>query len=369
MNLPTRSETDSASGKGEAAIHRTNRRELLGQMAGVAGAGLALTSQARAQTPPTVVTPAPGPVPAWDTELRKLASNVYAYQQAGGPGKLNQGVSNAGLIVGEDRLLVIDTLGAPLHAKSFIAAIRKVEPSKPFGRIVITHHHQDHIVGLPFFPPAEIVSHDYCRQAMLALTFPGPTWEKREGWAEGGEPRKVIPPVTTINDRTTYYYGNTEVQLITMAPAHTYGDVVAYLPQYKLLFAGDIAFHWVAPFLNNGHATKWAEFVDKILDMDVDVIVPGHGPIGGKREIAAMKEYLTTLKGEARLRYNAGMSAGRACADIKLGKFESWIGAQDRMPLNIVRLYAEFSGTLSPATDNEGVRKATEEFTALKAHA
>jgi cyclase len=350
-------------------IHRTNRRELIGQVAGIAGAGLAAASRASAQTPPQVVTPAPGPVPAWDIEFRKLAPNVYAYQQGGGPGKLNLGVSNAGLIVGEDSLLVIDTLGAPLHAKSFIAAIRKAEPSKPFGRIVLTHHHQDHIVGLPFFPPTEIVAHEYCRQAMLGLTFPGPTWEKREGWADGGEPRKIIPPATTINDRTTYYYGNTEVQVITMAPAHTYGDVVVYLPQYKMLFAGDIAFHWVAPFLNNGHATKWSEFVDKILDMDVDVIVPGHGPIGGKREIAAMKEYLTTLKGEARLRYNAGMSAGRACADIKLGKFESWIGAQDRMPLNIVRLYAEFSGTLSPATDNEGVRKATEEFNALKAHA
>jgi glyoxylase-like metal-dependent hydrolase (beta-lactamase superfamily II) len=344
-----------------------NRREMLGRMAGIAGAGLTAASLVRAQAPAVVVTPAPGPVPTWGTELRKLAPSIYAYQQAGGPGSLNQGVSNAGVIVGDDNILVIDSLGAPLHAKSFIAAIRRVEPAKPFGRIVITHHHGDHVMGLPFFPAMEIVAHDYCRKAMLALTFPAPTWEKREGWAEGGEPRKIVAPVTTFTDRTTYYYGNTEVQFITMAPAHTYGDVVAYLPQYKILFAGDIAFHWVAPFLNNGHATRWVEFVNKILAMDVDVIVPGHGPIAGKREIAAMAEYLTMLKGEARLRFNAGMSAGRACADIKLGKFESWIGAQDRMPLNIVRLYAEFAGTLAPETDTEGVRKATEEFNQIKA--
>ena len=351
---------------------KTNRREMLqGVGAGVGvglGMGLAAAQVARAQAP-AVITPAAGPVPSWGTELRKLAPNVYAYQQAGGPGSLNQGVSNAGLIVGEDSLLVIDSLGAPLHAKNFIREIRQVEPNKRFGRMMITHHHGDHVMGLPFFPPMEIVAHEYCRQAMMALTFPSPTWDKREGWAEGGEPRKILAPVTTFNDHTTYYYGNTEVRFITMAPAHTYGDVVAYLPQYKILFAGDIAFHWVTPFLNNGHATKWVEYVNQILAMDVDVIVPGHGPIAGKREIAAMADYLTMLKGEARLRFNAGMSAGRACADIKLGQYASWIGAQDRMPLNIVRLYAEFADTLTPATDVEGVRKATEEFNAIKARA
>jgi len=72
------------------------------------------------------------------------------------------------------------------------------------------------------------------------------------------------------------------------------------------------------------------------------------------------------LKGEARLRYNAGMSPARACTDIKLGKFASWIGAEDRMPMNIVRLYAEFAGMPTPAFDTEGVQKATEEINAIK---
>jgi cyclase len=103
--------------------------------------------------------------------------------------------------------------------------------------------------------------------------------------------------------------------------------------------------------------------------MDVDVIVAGHGPIGTKKEIADTKQYLEMLKGEARLRFNAGMTPGRAAADIKLGRFASWIGAQDRMPMNLVRLYAEFNGTLTPALDAEGVRKATEEFNAIKAKA
>ena len=209
------------------------RRTALSTIAGTTLASLASTRTARAQSF------SPMAIPTWNTEMRQLAPNIYAYQQAGGPGKLNQGVSNGGIVIGEDSILVIDSLGAPLHAKNFIAAIRKIEPTKPLGRMLITHHHGDHIFGLPFFqaaqPSMEIVSHQYCRQAMLELALPGPTWEKRDGWADGGEPRRIVAPVTTITDRATYYYGNTEVQLITMAPAYTFGDVVAYLPQYKIL--------------------------------------------------------------------------------------------------------------------------------------
>ena len=103
--------------------------------------------------------------------------------RGGGPGELNQGVSNGGIIVGQDHVLVIDSLGAPIHAKNYIAAI----PS------------------FPFFPKMEIVAHEYCRKEMLAMTFPSPTWGKRDGWAKGGEPRRIVPPTTVINDRATYY--------------------------------------------------------------------------------------------------------------------------------------------------------------------
>jgi cyclase len=325
----------------------------------VAGLGFVSALRSAAQTPASI--------PSWSTELRLLAPGVFGYIQAGGPGIPSVSVSNAGLVVGDEHMLVIDTLGAPLHAKNFIAAARKAVPSKPFGQIALTHHHTDHIVGLPLFPKIDIVAHEYCRQAMLETKFPTPTWPRQEGWAEGGEPRVVVPPTTTIRDKTTLYYGSTVVELIPMIPAHTYGDLVVYLPQHKILFAGDVGFFWVAPFLNNGHATKWIDTCDRILDMDVDVIVPGHGPIGGKTELAEMQGYLRLFKSEARLRFNEGMSPGKACASVRMGKYESWIGASDRLPLNMVRLYAEFDGTLTPATDTEGVRNATKEFNSLHA--
>jgi glyoxylase-like metal-dependent hydrolase (beta-lactamase superfamily II) len=136
-------------------MHQLSRRQLIGAL----GAASILKGQASNSYTQ---------VPSWKTEMRQLAPNIFAYVQTGGPGMLNQGVSNGGLIAGDDHVMAIDSLGAPLQSKAFLAAIQKTAPGKPIRRVLITHHHGDHIWGLPFFPPAEILSHPYCREAMLA---------------------------------------------------------------------------------------------------------------------------------------------------------------------------------------------------------
>lgn len=172
--------------------------------------------------------------------------------------------------------------------------------------------------------------------------------------------------MTTFENRMTYHYGKTIVELMFMGPAHTYGDIVAYLPQHRLLFAGDIAFYYVAPFAQNAHVTKWLESIDRIMTMDVQMIVPGHGPIGGKPELAEMADYFVVLKREARSRYDARMSPGLAAAGIRMGKFENWIGPE-RIVMDTVRLYAECAGTLTPDVDVQGNQRAMTEYTAALA--
>ena len=351
-----------------------SRREAIGRVARLgAGTFAALTGSVRASRAADQiggVTPSPPPrpdpafpqAPTWETELKEVAPNVYAYIQAGGPGRDNASVANAGVIVGDHGVAVIDTLTAPIHAKAFIAAIRRVT-DKPFTHVFLTHHHGDHINGTQYFDGAEVISHPYCRDEIVKVgRAAGPAfWAKREGWADGTEPRRIVVPGTTFDGKMTYRYGQTVVELWPMVPAHTYGDIVAYLPQHKVLFVGDIGFFYVVPWCQNAHPSRWIDACRAIDRMDVRTIVAGHGPLGGKAELAGMRDYLVRLKQETRRRFDAKMTAGAAAADIRMGKYDNWIGPE-RIVMDVQRLYDEFEGTLTPDVNTAGIQRATEDY-------
>ena len=359
----------------DTEIACVSRREAVARL--MAG-GLGMVSMlrgnvARAQLgAPPAVTPPPDPkfpTPAsWKTELRKLGPNVFAYVQAGGVGQgRGAGVSNAGVIVGDDHLLVIDTLGQPLLVKAFMTAVRNTIGNKPFGRVVNTHQHSDHVGGNQFFVPAEIVAHPFCRETIIQMAAalpPGAKFEKHAGWADGTEDRRQIVPGTTVTDKLTYYYNGTAVEIVHPGVAHTWGDLMVYLPDYKILFAGDIAVFSMTPWTHNAYVTEWLKVLDKIMGMDIETIVPGHGPIGGKNELAEVREYFLILTREARKRFDAGMSPGKAAADIKMGKFDNWIGAERNL-LNTFRLYNEFDGTITPIWDLDRLRRAIDEYNSI----
>lgn len=351
------------------------RRDAIARLTGVgigalgllasAGEGSALLAQGLGQPVAPAADPRFPKPPTWETQLKELAPNVYGYIQGGGPGRDNVSISNGGAIVGDDGVMVIDALAAPMHATRFVSALRKVT-DKPFRHLINTHHHGDHVGGNQYFAPAEIIGHPYCRDEVVKMAQTAtPLWARREGWADGTEPKQVLPPVTTFDGKMTYYYGKNVVEVFPMAPAHTWGDLVVYLPQHKVMFAGDIAFYYVAPFCQNANPSNWISICDQVARMDVATIVPGHGPVGGKKELAEMQEYLVVLKGEARKRYDAHLSAGAAAADIRLGKFDNWIGPE-RVVMDTARFYDEFADTLKPEVNGAAIQKATEEYNAIK---
>jgi cyclase len=374
-----RSEEDLVETPKKSGVSRLSRREaiqvgagaLLGSAAILAGTGemakLPAQGPAAVQaTPPPATDPKYPLPPAWNRELKQLAPNIYAYIQGGGPGVSAAGVSNPGMIAGSDYLLAIDATQGPIPANAFIAASKQAT-GKDFGRLVNTHHHGDHVNGNQFFTHAEILSHPYCRDECVKAAATTPKmWDKAPGVAEGTEERKLVPPSVTFKDDLTYFIGGTEVQFKFAGPAHTWGDMMAYLPKYKILFAGDVAFFWVAPYANNSFITKWIEVCDKIAGWDVDVIVPGHGPIGGKKELAEMANYFRVLGVEARKRYDAKMTPGAAAAEIRLGRFDNWIGPE-RLIMDVVRWYEEWDSTLTPDYNAMAVREATIEYNQVKA--
>jgi len=191
-------------------------------------------------------------------------------------------------------------------------------------------------------------------------------WATNPAWGRPGDINKIILPTATFHDRMTVFYGDTQVDFIWPGRAHTLGDALVMLPKEKILFMGDIAFFGVTPLNGSGFIADWIKVCDRILaDEGVETIVPGHGPVGGKAELKEMRGYLELLWREGRKKFDAGISAGRAAAQIDLGRYASWTDA-DRIPTNLVRLYSEFRGTLDAPPDREAVSQAVTEYTQLK---
>ncbi|MFQ5879818.1 MAG: MBL fold metallo-hydrolase [Dehalococcoidia bacterium] len=286
-------------------------------------------------------------IPGWKTEMVEVAPKAYAYIQAEGA----TGISNAGVIVGPDGAMAIDALMVPSMARAFLAEIKRVT-SVPVQHLVNTHHHGDHVYGNETIGACHIISHTYCRQEMERTGIP--TEEAmaeiervmrtpwiRPQWRRELLQTKLALPTITFEDRMVLHYGDTVIELLYLGVAHTYGDVVAYLPQHRLLFAGDLAFYYVTPLALQGHVSGWIRVIDRINALDIETIVPGHGPIGAKKELAQMRDYLALLRREARRCYRQGMDVEEAARSIRVGRFDRWVNPE-RLAPNVQRLYQEF---------------------------
>lgn len=344
------------------------RRELMLGCGALAAA--TLTQGARAAEP----APAPRPGGAFGavatdirTELRLLAPNVHAFLQREAPGQSNLSVSNFGIVVGPKTMLAIDAGGGPQHARNFIAAAKPL--GKPFDRVVITHEHPDHIVGLTQFPPdIEIVAQEETRAQMVKMGQP-PTpgyWATNPAWGNAKDVNRILLPTVTFRDRMSVYYGDIQVDFVWPGRAHTSGDAFVRLPRERILFMGDIGFFGVTPLNGSGYIADWIKVCDEVLkDPGVQTIVPGHGPVGGKAELEEMRGYLALLLREGKRSYDAGISAGRAAAELDLGKYATWTDP-DRIANNMARLYSELRGTIGVDMDRDLTRQAVTEYGQLK---
>jgi glyoxylase-like metal-dependent hydrolase (beta-lactamase superfamily II) len=270
--------------------------------------------------------------------MREVAAGVFAYVQATG----ETGISNAGLVVGAEGVTAIDALMVPSMTRRLLAAIRTVTRRK-VGSLVNTHHHLDHTGGNRFFRGATIIATERCR-ATLAPGFPPVPLLKSfmPAFAREFPLLRLQLPTVTFDDRLVLHDGDRELHLWHPGhPAHTAGDATVFLPRERVLFTGDLAFHYVTPLAFQGHVGRWIEAADRVLEFEADVIVPGHGPIGTKADVRLMREYLALVRREARRRFDAGMPAEDAARDIKLGVYASWREPERILP-NVMRCYQEF---------------------------
>lgn len=278
----------------------------------------------------------------WPTGMKELADGVYAYIQPNGPHG-NAGYSNAGLIVGDDYCAVVDTLGTRSMQQGFLDAIRKVT-NKPVSRVLLTHHHPDHVFGVQRFMPACVIAHRACRHHMVqAGQADVQRWaRKRPHFAADLEGVEVVYPDLTFEDKVTLHVGPHEVVFFHPGVAHTDGDAAAWLPRSRILFAGDLFFNRVCPAAFAGSLQGWIQAVKDILALDLATIVPGHGPVAGKPDLRRMLDYLELILAHARVGFLSGADAQAVAAAMPLGELREWADTEERLLEDIRRAYLGF---------------------------
>ena len=275
----------------------------------------------------------------YDTGVIQTAAQAYAFIQP-------NGATNAGFIVSEEGVLVIDSLMTPSLATRLLSEIRRVSKA-PIRYLVDTHYHGDHVFGNQYFVPAPIIGHVNCRQELIEkfdANMNRYTSGRPELIPELEQIRMTLPDVT-FEDRMNIRLGDREINLIYLGRAHSAGDILLHLPQEGLLYAGDIAFHRILPAFPDGHITKWLDVMEETRKLDFDTIVPGHGPVGTKREFDEAKELMAHLHGEIRRGFDQGQSEEETAQGVDLGKFTSYLG-QERIGQITQMAYRAYRGDL-----------------------
>ncbi|MGE5300687.1 MAG: MBL fold metallo-hydrolase [Acidobacteriota bacterium] len=234
--------------------------------------------------------------------LTKLADNVYAYVGTHKASPSNSFGANAGIIIGRDGIVVVDTLISAKEADRFIKDIRAVA-DKPIKYVVNTHSHLDHTFGNSEFVKlgAVVVSHANARKNMLATGEANLKKAAAYGLTDKDmEGTRLSYPSLTFSEKMEINLGDQVVELIYPGPSHTNESIVVYLPDKKVLFTGDILFTDYHPNIANGNVEGWLKVLDTVAAVDADKIIPGHGPVSGKKDILDMKDYLVAFDKKAR---------------------------------------------------------------------
>jgi len=209
-------------------------------------------------------------------------------------------ISNAAFVVTPEGVLVVDALGSPALALELLAEIRRIT-SAPVRYVVMTHYHADHIYGLQAFKDAgaTIIAQ---RDGLLYLNSDTAQLRlkvSREQLAPAvNEHTRLVAADRWIDRPMTLQLGGLDFLLQPAGPAHTLEDLVVWVPQRKLLFAGDLVFRDRIPFVGQADSGRWITALDTLLAFDAQVIVPGHGPVStsARADLELTRDYLIFLR-------------------------------------------------------------------------
>ena len=253
--------------------------------------------------------------PPVNVEVRAVqvsAQGWYVPGLAGAASTANEGfMSNAGFVVTPAGVVVIDTLGSPSLAQEMVGRIREVT-SAPIRRVILTHYHADHYYGMQVFKDlgAEVWAHEAAR-GVTATEGARLRFEQRKQilghWIDDRTQRFPQPDLWLAGD-TDFELGGLHFRVRHVGPAHSPEDLVVFVAEDGLLYAGDLVFKERVPFVGDADSKLWLAALDKLIALQPRRLVPGHGPASTDPlgDLKLTRDYLLFLRDRM----------GRAAADL-----------------------------------------------------
>lgn len=283
--------------------------------------------------------------------LEELGTGVYAYLQPNG----SWGWSNAGLITSGRSSMLVDTLYTLEMTREMIESMRRSIPAaRSFDTLVNSHADGDHTWGNQLIEGAQIIAtentaedlHAFMPEAAMRLKSGDPALGIAGRYVQqifapfDFSDIEVTLPTRTFTGTLTLQVGEKTVDLHQIGPAHSRGDLIVHVPEDRVAYVADLLFIGGHPAMWSGPVAKWIDACNRIIDLDVDHIVPGHGPVTDAAGARQVRDYLEYVVAEGRRFLGEGLSPYEAGLAIDISAYEGWTD-EERIVLAMHTIYRE----------------------------
>jgi glyoxylase-like metal-dependent hydrolase (beta-lactamase superfamily II) len=276
--------------------------------------------------------------------VRRLAPDVYAV--LGDTGRGVEGRPNAGFVVTAEGVVVIDALASPRQAEQLVTTIRRVT-NRPIAWLVLTHHHPDHHFGAVVLrragarviahPDKRVLASEAGENALIADWVRVVGLDAMRGFEFADTPDRAVTTSDTLR------LGGKTIVITHPGTGHSPGDLIVWLPEERVLFAGDVLVEDGVSMVVDGSSGELLRVLDFFDRMDPDLVVPGHGAIPARAAdlVRRTREYLTEVQAEMRSAVEKGIPMRRAMASLAPVDESRPVSLNSRRRRNAVRVYLE----------------------------
>jgi cyclase len=238
---------------------------------------------------------------------KQIIGGLYAYISD------NDASANATFLVGDAGILVVDTGLNAKEGEKLVRAIKQVS-NLPVKYIVNTHYHPDHQGGnVTVGPDAVVISTDFTRERTLQIMADPKMASFHFHTAD-----------LTFQQRLTLHMGSSVAEVYFPGKAHTSGDALVYFPQQHTIAMGDLFLNGSSPAMDDGSASSWIQALDRVLELPVNSVVPGHFGLGTRADLKRFRDYLRDLYQQVEALKQKGETVEQVRQNIQMQKYSDF---------------------------------------------